>query len=316
MSEVKKNLHHQKESALFKIELSSNFEILALYTGFLEIHLPDDFRKILLIPGEILSLPNPDEMDYPYVTAFAITDVQFELGLTENIFSSEKYQIKNINSMHFYPTSKVHFSPEFLNTLLALIKIFDWHVKDSPKQPLSFNIIKFECQKFQVTSDPMLKILLQILHQYNYIKSITELSYTIQKLDSLLDISSYIKSMLNNQIYDPWYLYHVQLLLLKMLLLLQINSVANDFTLSEGNLQEIFLISNIPWGTAKNVLQEWHHKKIIKIEEKSSKEREYHFQFSHLQNLWSVFATKNETVYELLRFYNSFQQNIITYHQD
>jgi hypothetical protein len=289
---------------LFRIPIENKPSLLSVEDGILEVLHPNRFKKGMLIAGDAIMIPVRKNFPFDSITFLPVTNIRLCLDDGNREFP-HAMSLKNL----FTPVSRLPFSSEFLNTFYSILKIMAWHLNDSPRQPLSLNMIKMECSRLEIKSDLIIHLVIRILRKQKYLKALSETSFVIKEEIQLDDLLWYVKSMINSGITDPWYFYEIQKHILKYLSNLQIIAISNEFTLEEEELIELFSILDIEWYEIEQVLKEWHQQKYVKIFI-SDESRSYTFLFSNLQNLFSLLYSREEIVRELIRIYYVLQNEI------
>ncbi|RMD45702.1 MAG: hypothetical protein D6834_03370 [Aquificota bacterium] len=302
------NSENLKELELFipfYIPVESQSYVLTVLDGILEVHHPDHFKRGILVSGENLRIPDLSSFHNDHIMCLPLTKAIIKKE-HNNQFNSNPLILKQV----FLPSPKIQFSSEFLNTFYSILKILNWHIKDSARQPISINIIKMECSKLEISSDLLIQMVLRILIRKGYLRSISESSYVIKEDIDFNLLLLYVRSMINSGIPDPWYFYQLQRYLLKYFSNLQIIAVSNEFKLDEDEIKELLEIFMFEWSEIQSILNEWQQQKIVKVNQQENSS-EFVFQFSSIQNEFSALKEKEEAVRELVQIHYILQNEIL-----
>lgn len=294
---------------IFNIPLTESEQFLYTRSGIVELHLPGSVKKFLLTEGEWIGLPEKSTVPEPFIIGYSVTESR--VIVTDSVPpETTNHHIPNL----FPLTPKIQFAPDLLNGLFTFLKILIWHHRDLPKSPVSRHLIRMECAKFQITSDFTMKLFTHLMVQSQFLRPLGESTFAIDRVELLSEILSILRTMLNVEIYDPWYLNQMQFQMTRLLLLLQMNSIAGEFAISEEELMELLSLLPFSTGDMKKMVKEWQQQKVVQVihEESDSYDEEagYLIRFSALQNFWTSMQKNQEAVYELIRLYQLIQSMI------
>ncbi|GAB4171675.1 MAG: hypothetical protein Kow00108_06170 [Calditrichia bacterium] len=311
------NLIRCSEEELFKITLGEKAFYLKVESGFGELYIKNAFQPLLITPGDIISIPDQHSAGIEFISGTAFVELTMQhvpdLNSIEHLAQFRIYS--PMEGILLKP--KIVFDHHFINTLFAILKILDWHDKDNPRQPLSLNVLKIECKKLNVTSEPLLMMLLNAFAKLDMISFMAESAVSIRHSDSFSSMLKHIRNITTTGIYDPWYLHHIQKYILKFFLLFQHHTISDEISFDQEEFEDLLTLIPISRKDINTLLSEWKNKKFITIKEEQSEEdnqelKFYSFKFSKLQNLWTLLRNDEDVLSLFIRLYHYSQEFVIT----